>query len=217
MLKLLKKEFGLTAAPVTFFFVLFGIMAFIPGYPIAVSAFFVCLGLQITFQFAREYNDVLYTVLLPVRKSDVVKARYFFCVCIQMMNYILCSLVVAVRITVLSDAEVYVKNVMLSANLTFLTVVLIIFTLFNTIFIGGFFKTAYNFGKPFIFFIIAAFIVVGISETLHHINGLEFLNAVKGDGLLQQINILAAGIIVYVIGTLLSMKISIKRFEALDL
>ena len=217
MKELLKKEFTLTASPVSYIFIAFALMTFIPGYPIAVSGFFLCLGLQITFQFAREHNDILYTVLLPVSKTDAVKARYLFCVCIQMMSFAASCVMTAVRMTVLSDKEVYVKNVMLSANLTYLTVLLIIYALFNIIFVGGFFKTAYFYGKVFVEFIIASFIVIGISETLHHIPGLEFLNAVKGEGVGLQAGIFAGGILIYVVGTLISMNVSIKRFEALDL
>lgn len=217
MKELLKKEFTLTAGPVTYLFTLFGLMAFIPGYPILVSAFFVNLGIQITFQFAREYNDILYTVLLPVNKSDAVKARYLFCVCIQMISFLISAIVVAIRMTVLRDVTVYVQNVLLSANLTFLAFALIIHMLFNVIFVGGFFKTAYYYGKVFVIFAAVSVFVVGISETLHHIPGLEFLTATSGEGVLIQIGILAAGIVIYILGTVLSMKASIKRFEKLDL
>lgn len=217
MKELLKKEFKLTAGTVTYIFIVFGLMAFIPGYPILVSAFFVCLGLQITFQFAREYNDVLYTVLLPVNKGDAVKARYLFCMCIQMMSFLLTACVSALRMSVLRDVKVYAENVMLSANFTFLGFVLFIYMLFNVIFIGGFYKTAYYYGKNFVIFAVISMLTVGIAETIHHIPGLKFLNATSGSELLPQLGIFACGIILYIVGTLISMNKSIKRFEKLDL
>ena len=134
-----------------------------------------------------------------------------------MMSFTVSAVVTAIRMTVLRDAEVYVQNVMLSANLTFLAFVLVIYTLFNVIFIGGFFKTAYYYGKVFVIFAVSSMIVVGIAETLHHIPGLEFLTATSGDGVVKQIFIFAAGIIIYVTGTLASMNVSIKRFDKLDL
>ena len=66
-------------------------------------------------------------------------------------------------------------------------------------------------------FAAASVFIVGIAETLHHIPGLEFLTATSGEGVLIQIGILAAGIVIYILGTVLSMKASIKRFEKLDL
>ena len=79
MIKLLRKEIKLAASPLSYLFIGFGLMAFIPGYPILVGSFFVCLGLFQSFQAAREANDILYTVLLPVAKGDVVRAKYAFC------------------------------------------------------------------------------------------------------------------------------------------
>ena len=71
----------------------------------------------------------------------------------------------------------YRNNVLMNANLVYLGFVLVILGLFNLIFVGGFFRTAYKFAKPFVMFIIAAFLVVGIGETLFHIPGLSALNA----------------------------------------
>ena len=74
MIKLLRKEIQLAASPLSYFFIGFGLMAFVPGYPILVGSFFVCLGLFQSFQTAREANDLTYTALLPVAK-DVYKRQ----------------------------------------------------------------------------------------------------------------------------------------------
>lgn len=58
MIKLLRKEIQLAASPLSYFFIGFGLMAFVPGYPILVGSFFVCLGLFQSFQTAREANDL---------------------------------------------------------------------------------------------------------------------------------------------------------------
>ncbi|MDE5951855.1 MAG: ABC-2 transporter permease, partial [Acetatifactor sp.] len=134
MSKLIKKELTLTAAPLTYIFLAFGLMAMIPGYPILVGGFFICLGIFYTFQFAREYNDVLYTALLPVRKRDVVKARYLFVVCIQLAGTVICGLLTLLRMTALRDVQVYRTNPLMNANLVFLSWLLVIMMLFNVIF-----------------------------------------------------------------------------------
>ena len=74
MKNLLVKELKLSALPLSYFFILFGAMAMIPGYPILVGAFFVCLGIYQSFQNGRENNDILYTVLLPVKKEAAEKS-----------------------------------------------------------------------------------------------------------------------------------------------
>lgn len=162
--KLIKKEFTLTAAPLTYIFLAFSLMTMIPGYPILVGGFFICLGILYTFQFAREYNDVLYTALLPVKKRDVVRARYLFVVCIQMAGLLICGLLTVLRMTVLREASVYQANPLMNANPAFLGYLLVVMALFNVIFLTGFYKTAYYYGKPFVLFCVAAFVVVGLGR-----------------------------------------------------
>lgn len=217
MSTLIKKEFTLTAAPLTYVFLAFAGMTMIPGYPVLVCGFFICLGIFYTFQFAREYNDVLFTALLPVRKRDVVRVRYLFVVCIQLLGVCVCGMLTILRMTALRDAQVYRTNPLMNANPAFLAYLLVIMLLFNLIFLGGFYRTAYYYGKPFVLFCVAAFAVVGLGETLHHIPGLTWLNDCEGVGVGRQLALLAAAVLIYAAGTLLSMKRSEERFEKLDL
>ena len=76
MKNLLCKELRLATPLLTFLFLGFTAMTFIPGYPILCGAFFVCFGIFQSYQNGRTDNDILYTVLLPVKKSHVVKAKY---------------------------------------------------------------------------------------------------------------------------------------------
>lgn len=217
MIKLLKKEMKLAASPLSFIFIAFGLMAFVPGYPILVGSFFACLGLFQSFQSAREANDITYTSLLPVAKSDIVKAKYAFCIVIELCYFALTSIPVLIRMTVLSDASVYRNNVLMNANLVYLGFVLLILGLFNLVFTGGFFKTAYKFGKPFVTFIIVAFFVVGAGEALFHIPALSGLNAFGITHMGLQVSVLAAGIVIFILLTALSLQLSIKNFEKIDL
>lgn len=217
MIKLLKKEMKLTASPLSYIFIMFGLMAFLPGYPILVGTFFVCLGLFQSFQCAREANDITYTVLLPVAKSDVVKAKYMFCVVIEFCFFVLTSVPVLIRMTVLSDVSVYRNNVLMNANLVYLGFVLLILGLFNLIFVGGFFKTAYKFAKPFVTFIVVAFVVIGIGETLFHIPTLSALNAFGFTHIGLQVSVFMTGITAFVLLTTISMCRAIKDFELIDL
>lgn len=64
---------------------------------------------------------------------------------------------------------------------------LLIFGFFNSIFVGGFLRTAYNFAKYFIPYIIVTFLIIGIAETLHHVPALSALNAFGFDHMVLQI------------------------------
>ena len=105
----------------------------------------------------------------------------------------------------------------MNANLFALGMACVIFGLFNRIFVGGFFKTAYKFARPFVSFVIAAFLVIFAAEALHHIPGLAWLNAFGNDHIASQLILLVAGILIYLLLTFLSCRRACSDFERIDL
>ena len=217
MNNLLRKEMRLSASILSYLFIPFGLMFLLPGYPILCSAFFVSLGLFQSFQSAREANDIVFSALLPVAKRDVVKGKYLFVCLIEACALVLMAVCVVLRMTVFSSSLVYRSNALMNANGFALGTAFVIFGLFNLIFVGGFFKTAYKFARPFVGFIIAAFLVVFLAEALHHIPGLERLNAFGTDHMALQMILLAGGIVVYLLMTFLSFRKACRDFERIDL
>jgi len=217
MTAILKKEMKLSASALSYIFLAFSAMVLIPGYPILMGAFFIVFGIFQTFQRCRENNDMVYSALLPVAKRDVVRGKYAFSVLIELCGFLLMTVFTLIRMGPLSGAVPYAANALMTANFVFLGFVLLLFGCFNLIFIGGFFKTAYYYGKPFVLFLIVFFVVVGVAETLHHIPGLSALNAFGFEELLLQLSCLAAGAAAFVLLTLLSRALSIRNFEKTDL
>lgn len=217
MKKLFIKEMKLSASLLSFLFIAFGVMTLLPGYPILVGAFFVSFGIFHSFQSGRENNDISFSLLLPASKADIVKGKLAFCVFIEMCGFAVMAVLTLVRMTVLKDAAVYRSNALMNANLVFLGFALLIFGCFNLIFVRGFFRTAYYYGKPFIAFIIAAFLIIGAAETLHHLPGLEAVNAFGFDEIQLQIAALCLGALLYALMTIVSLKLSIDSFERIDL
>ena len=217
MSNIMFKETRLSASILAYLFILFGLMFFLPGYPILCGAFFSALGLFQSFQYAREANDTVFSVLLPIAKKDMVKGRFMFVCMIELLTLALMAIAMIIRMTVLADSVVYRSNALMNANPFALGAAFVIFGLFNLIFVGGFFKTAYKLGKPFVTFIIVGFVTIGIFEVLHHIPGLEVLNAFGTDDLGTQILLLISGIVIYVLLTLFSMKRACYNFERIDL
>ncbi len=217
MKNLLKKELKLAASPLSFLFLAFSLMVFIPGYPILVGAFFICLGIFYSFQNGREQNDVIYTALLPLPKCSLVQAKFIFTVSIECTAFLLMAVFTLLRMLFLGKAAVYRENPMMNANLFFLAAVLVLFALFNLIFLSGFFKTGYYFGKPFIVFVIAGFLWTAAAEALHHFPGLEWLNTPGPDRMGEQLAALAAGVLIWAGLTVLAYRISVRRFDRIDL
>ncbi|MBR0153917.1 MAG: ABC-2 transporter permease [Lachnospiraceae bacterium] len=217
MKNLLIKEFRLAASPLSYFFLAFSLMVFIPGYPILVGAFFICLGIFYSFQSGREQNDTIYTALRPLPKRAFVQAKFTFTCAIQCLAVLLMTVLTLVRMFALGHSQVYLDNKMMNANLYFLAAVLVLFALFNEIFLNGFFKTGYYFGKPFIIFTIAGFLWIALTEALHHFPGLEWLNTPAPDHMERQLAALCAGLLLWAVLTLHSLRTSEKHFDKIDL
>jgi len=215
--KLFSKELRLSASVLSYLFIFFAFMTMIPGYPILMGAFFVSFGIFHSFQFGRESNDIMYSALLPVSKKDVVRGKFAFCVFIEMCGFAVMAALTVLRMTVFSRSAVYLSNALMNANLVFLGFALLIFGCFNLVFTSGFFKTGYYFGKPFVKFIIAAFVITAAGESLHHFPGFEALNAFGTEHLGLQLCCLAAGAVLYAVMTAAALKLSEKRFERIDL
>jgi uncharacterized Tic20 family protein len=84
-------------------------------------------------------------------------------------------------------------------------------------FVRGFFKTAYKFGKPFLYYIIVNFVIIGIAESLHHIPGLAAVNSFGFENFGLQLALFAIGALVYVVLTFAAFKRSCEDFEKIDL
>ena len=217
MRNIMIKEIKLSASVLSYLFILFGLMFLLPGYPVLCGVFFVTLGIFQSFQNARETNDILFSALLPMAKSEVVKGKYLFVCFIELCGLMLMGIAVILRMTVFSEASVYRNNALMNANGFALGLAFFIFGLFNAVFVGGFFKTAYKFGGPFITYIILSFLTVGIGEALHHFPGFEALNAFGSEHILLQLFLLLLGMIAFLLLTYVSYKLSCRRFEKIDL
>lgn len=217
MRNILRKELKLSANALSYWFILFGFMFFIPGYPILCGVFFVTLGIFQSFQSARETNDILFSALLPIAKRDAVKGKFIFVCFIELCAMLIMGAVTLCRMTLFADAAVYRANALMNANGFALGMAFVIFGLFNLVFAGGFFKTAYKFTGPFITYIILAFLMLGAGEAAHHFPGLEALNAFGTDSAILQGTLFAAGAALYAVLTAAGCSLSCKRFEKIDL
>lgn len=217
MRNILVKEMKLSASCLSFIFILFGLMFFLPGYPVLCGVFFVTLGIFQSFRNLGETNDILFSALLPIAKRDVVKGKYIFVCFIELCALILMGVVVIVRMTVFENSKVYAQNALMNANWFALGLAFVIFGLFNAVFVGGFFKTAYKYGAPFLIYIILSFVTIVIGEAFHHFPGFGWLNAFGTQNLTAQLILLVVGVLAFMLLTLTSYHKACRRFERIDL
>ena len=217
MRDLLLKETKLFASPLSYCFILFGLLFFLPGYPILCGAFFVTLGIYQSFQNVGATNDILFSALLPIAKKDVVKGKFLFVCLMESGGFLLMAVATLLRMTVFSKAAVYRSNALMNANGFALGCALCLFGLFNLLFVGGFFRTAYKVGKPFVFYTAAAFLTIGGVESLHFFPGLSVLNAFGTEHWGLQTVFLIVGLAVFAFLTAVSLWKSCRNFEKIDL
>ena len=93
MKALLYKEFKLAMHPICYIFIaLFPLMMLIPSYPLGIGFIYILSCYPILFLGAnkgQQSNDLLYSTLLPIRKKDIVKARIFTVVIMQVVYMLL--------------------------------------------------------------------------------------------------------------------------------
>ncbi|HAY73979.1 MAG TPA: hypothetical protein DCY31_09135 [Ruminococcaceae bacterium] len=210
---LIKKEFLLTAHPMTFVFTFFGIMLIIPNYIYYVAFFYTTLGIFFDFMNGRENRDTYFNAILPVSKKEVVKAKTAFVWIIETA-----SVVFAVPFAILSRTiNPNGSNLAgIEANVAFFGLSLIMYSLFNAVFLNEFFKTAYKAGKAFIFGSIATAVFVLVAETADHMPVIgDYLEGKYGQ--LIQLPLLFVGIAIFTVSFFVVNIQCAKKYEKVDL
>lgn len=212
MLKLLYKELTLSAHPNLYVFMFMGALLLVPDYPFGVVFLFGMLGPYITVFYDRETRDTYFTVLLPIRKRDAVTGK-----CLLFAAAQLTALVFSVPFAMLRTLLYDGNAAGIEANAAYYGFGLIIFGVYNFIFLTQYYKTAYKAGQSFIIAALPAVLLIALMEVSAHIPSLAWLDGLDTASLIRQLPILAAGVIVYPASMLLACRTAQRRFERVDL
>lgn len=214
MKTLLYKQLRLVCHPMTPLFCLFGVMVLIPNYPYTVIFFYVTLGLFFSFLNMREQKDIYYSALLPVPKRDTVKAGCLFVALTE-----LASLVLLVPFSVLAVHLQPGKDnlVGLDPNITLLAAGLLIYAVFNAVFLPSFYANGYKVGTAYLKAVIPTAAVMAVCEALPHFPRLTWLDELDRAAQLRQLPLLVGGILIYAGGMALTLRASEKLYEKVDL
>lgn len=210
---LIKKEFLLSAHPMTYVFMFFGVMLLIPSYPYYITFFYVTLGLFFSFMNGRENRDLYFDAILPVSKKDTVRAKTAFVWIVEIISVVF-SVPFALITQKINPNGSNLAGI--EANVAFYGLSLIMLALFNAVFLCSFFKTAYKVGKAFLFACIPTALFITAAEVADHMPVVgDFLEG-KG-GQLVQLPVLFVGIAVFAASFFAVNKQCAKKFEKVDL
>ncbi len=229
MKALLNKEFKLCLHPTIFIYLALVLMLLIPSYPYLVSCFFVCNAIFFVFQNARENGDSMYTAMLPVSKTQTVKARGLFVVIVQMIDIVLMAGMCALSLVAMPGFNSGGTD----HSLTLLAFALILFTIFNLIFLPSFYKNGYKAGTAFIKGAIGVWIWIVVAEGLMIASGAMMMNGANvpffrflaekldcfpktSEAWTAQGILFGTAAVIYALGTWLAVRLSVKHYERVD-
>ena len=202
--KIFSKDLRLAAHPMMYVFALFGVMLIIPNYPYTVVFFYGLLGIFFTFLNGRENKDVYYCAVLPVTKRDQVRARAWLVVAFAFL-----SAHINPNGTNLAGIE---------ANVALFGSVLLIYGVFNVVFLPVFYKTAIRAGRAFLLAVIPMTVLMVLVEALSHFPVVgPYLDATDAAGQVRQLPVLAVGLAAFALLSWLAYRKAARNYERVDL
>ena len=224
MKALIYKELKLAMHPICYIFIfLFPLMILIPSYPLGIGFIYVLTCYPILFLGAnkgRHSNDLLYSTLLPVRKKDIVLARIFTVIFMQVIFIIVTSALYPASYFIhemIKNSEpqsAYVPGLGLNSYVLLLAIAIIGYAIADLIFFPIYYKNGRSIVMSTLFTIFGFVLYIGIfTIALPYIPGLEILNELY---IGVQFAILFAAILISFGLHVVVYKVSSKRLELVD-
>lgn len=217
MKALLYKEFKLATHPAVYFFLLLSTLLLIPSYIYHVAFIYTLLGVFLIFLTGRENKDILATVSLPVRKRDLVKARISMVTIIELLQIVISIpfAIIGVRINPLAAGN----TAGIEANYALFGSVLVMYAIFNLLFIPAVYSNPNKVGIPFLVSGLVVLVYGTAFEALVQLvptfkAALDNTNPAHTPA---QLMVLAFGIVFFVLTLWLTYKCSVENFEKVDL
>lgn len=213
MKNLLYKEFKLLIVPGFFLLSLLGALILIPNWPYYIALMYAMfITIPNIFTASKTQNDLGFSVMLPVKKSDVVKARVLSIIVIELLQIVVAAIFAAVNIILYKG-----NNIFQEPNVAHFGLAFVMFAIYNIILFPGFYKTGYKLAVPAVVATIVAFFFMAGIECLNLLVPAAgaYLDSITN--MANQIPLLLGGILIFVIVNVLAFKVSAKRFAKIDL
>ncbi len=209
MKKLLYKELFLSISK--FFYILpiiLSALMFIPQwiFVIVFMYFFWITAPQIYAQYLAQ-EDNAFMIMLPVRRKDIAVSRSLALIIIELYHVVL-GLICGIAHNLIYGT----LNLFIDINPALFGIIFATFGLFNILFLPLYFKTAYFYGKPMVFGVVATTIFALGMEALNLL--VPAVNRVIDSGNLAiQLSLLGFGVLVFVVLSFISIKQSVYNYE----
>jgi len=217
MYNLLKKELKLGVNP--FFYVLpflTGALMLVPAWLYFLVLLYFCfITVPNMLGGFKSQNDLMFTSMLPVTKSDMVKAKVSFIVILELLHVVVAAIYGLISVRLYPNLIYYFYE----PSFGFWGLCFVMLAIFNIILIPMYFKTAYKYGAASVASITAAILFAGGAEWLGIQNSFvsDLFKGAGADNLAVQLSILFIGIAIFAIFTIIAYSIANKRFEKVEI
>lgn len=215
MKRLLYKELRLALHPTAPLFLLLSAMLLIPNYPYCVVFFYTSLAVFFICLSGRENQDIVYSMLLPISRADVVTARFLTVVLLETLQ-----LLIAIPFACLRQRLNPAPNLAgMDANLALFGLALFLLGCFNLVFFHIYYRDTGKVGNAFACSSGVFFFLLVLGECLLHTVPLfrDQLDTPDPQYLPQKLVVLALGLAAYLLLTGLAYRNGKRNFAALDL
>jgi hypothetical protein len=212
MKNLLYKEFRLAISPLFFAMPLFGALLLIPQWVYFVALmYFFFIAVPNLFTVAKAQGDLAFSLSLPVRRADIVSARIIAVILLELLQ------IAATAVFALINRLIYpVGNFLMDANIAFFGFAFMMYGLYNIVLFPMFYKTADKIAWPSILSTCVTVFFAGIIEVL--VASVPSFRALDGWGNIpEQVVVLVAGVASFALLSFAALKLSIKRFEKVNI
>lgn len=211
------KELKLGVSP--FFYALpflTGALMLIPSWLYFLVILYFCfITVPNMFGVFKSQNDLMFTMMLPVTKNNIVKAKIGVVVILELLHIVVAVIYGMISTRLYPNLTYY----FFEPTLGFWGLCFAMLAIFNIIFFSMYYKTAYKYGAAAFTSVAAAILFAGGAEWLAIQSNVVF-DLFKGSGaenIPLQISILTAGIVLFATFTIIAYTISIKQFKKVEI
>ena len=214
-MNLLKKEFRLCMHPTAPMMLALCALILTPAYPYAITCFYMTLAIFFTCLTSRENHDAAYTACLPVSRRDMVRGRMGLACILELAQLLVCLGFIFLR-PVTGSTE---NSAGMDANIAVIAEGLIVFGLFNVLFFPRRYKDITKVGPPFILAGAAVFLYITLSIVSTYAVPFvrDVLDTPDPEHLAEKLIFLACAVAAYALLTFFGFRLSVQRFEKVDL
>lgn len=217
--QIMKKELKLCLYGQSLVFAIIGgLCVIIPSWPITVAFIYALSGISVIFPRALANRDIEYSLILPIKKSDVVFGKLFIGLFIELLALAIGAVCAVLKLYIfnISPAEEEVTyNAIIAPNFSVFGLVLLAFSLHNLILYPWYYKDPLKkLTAPQLVSLFGTMFLLGGAQA-----GSCFVNLIPDPTikLITDLSIFAAGIVISIILTWITYILSAKNFEKVSI